>query len=103
MPLLPTPDTQTLEDHFFGSGAFSFGWFDTQSQHFPAWVRHYEDEFSISPTQTKVITQEAFIEAIKKYAETQSYRTFQDLIEDMDAVDVDACIQLIFFDEIRYS
>lgn len=102
MPLLPTPSIEELEDHFFGSGAFSFGWFDTPSKHFPAMVIEYNDEDN-APINSFIVTADDFVEAIKKYAELQEKRTYQDLIEDMDAVDVDNCIQLAVFGEIRYS
>lgn len=113
MPLLPTPDTETLEDHFFGSGAFQYGWFaiddDTpfyDGYHFPAVIAYYEDATVLAsrgPIETRTITEEDFINGIKKYAEQHPTRDFADLIEDMDAADVDCVIQLIFWGEIRLS
>ena len=109
MPLLPTPDIQDLEDYFFGSGAFMYGWFhinedtpydEDAGYHFPATIEYWEDDEVI---ETKVINAAEFIDGIKAYAEILSDRTFQDLIEDMDAADVDAIIQLIFWNEIRLS
>jgi hypothetical protein len=104
MPLLPTPSIEDLEDHFFGSGAFTFGWFDTDSVHFPATVNHYEpDSNYYNVIESKLITADMFNEGIKAFAGILPDRTYQDLIEDMDAVDVDAIIQLIFWNEIRLS
>jgi hypothetical protein len=106
MPLIRKPDTQTLEDHFFGSGAFTFGWFKYKSLgeigHFPVWVMEIDDEGNETSEQ-HVISENAFIEGIKQFAQQLPDRTFDDLIEDMDAGDVDAVIQLIMFGEIRYS
>lgn len=110
MPLFRTPTTQELEDHFFGSGAFQWGWFDikrtgidedSDEYHFPVIVFTALEEGD--DYVAKEFTEEVFIEGIKKYAEGLSDRSFDDLIEDMDAVDVDNVIQLIMFGEIRYS
>lgn len=105
MPLLRVPTTEELEDHFFGSGAFSFGWFsieklDTGAYHFPVRVVAWEDDRVV---MSKIIAQNDFIEGIKKYASTLSDRSYDDLLDDMDASDVDNVIQLIMFNEIRYS
>ena len=101
MPLFRKPSTQDLEDHFFGSGAFSYGWIqlvDWNDGHFP--VTLYDTAKEEAPVR---VTEEVFIEGIKKYAETLSDRSFDDLIEDMDAVDVDNVFQLILFGEFRYA
>lgn len=105
MPLLRKPTTQELEDHFFGSGAFQWEWFALSgvNQHFPARVAHIEDGKIYPETSYHTITEDMFIEGIKKYSETLTDRTFDDLIEDMDAVDVNNVIQLTLFREIRYS
>lgn len=107
MPLLPTPDISELEDMFFGSGAFGFSWFDTDSVHFPATVNYYETDWdtggTLVPAETKLITADDFVEGIKKYAELLPDRSYCDLIEDMDSADVDAVIQIIFWGEIRLS
>jgi len=102
MPLLPEPTTEELEDHFFGSGAFSFGWFRLKplDWKFPATVLEMEDGEVLA---LQIFTTELFIKGIKKYAESLPDRTYQDLLEDMDAGDVDNCIQLAMFGEIRYS
>src|SRR6188474_3303020 len=97
MPLLRKPTTEELEDHFFGSGAFTWDWFDTNDDHFPATVTEVYEETALT------ITEDMFIEGIKQYAESLEDRTFDDLIEDMDAGDVDTVIQLIMFGEIKYS
>ncbi len=107
MPLLREPTTQELEEHFFGAGAFGFGWFQTYSTHFPAIVDEFldldgpieEDGDVMSHT----VTEQDFVRGIKLYAEMLTDRTFDDLIEDMDAGDVDACIQLAIFGEIVYG
>src|SRR6185312_10781972 len=105
MPLIRKPTTQELEDHFFGSGAFMWGWFSVADNaswaHFPTIVVELnEDREEIS---RKEITEDMFVEGIKQYAESLEDRTFDDLIEDMGARDVDAVIQLIMFGEIKYS
>ncbi len=112
MPLLPTPDIQDLEDHFFGSGAFMYGWFSIDETtpydedlgyHFPAIIHYYEHMDSVI-SATRVITADDFNEGIKLLAQQDfTSRTYQDLIEDMDAADVDAIIQLLFWNEIRLS
>jgi len=106
MPLFRKPSSQDLEDHFFGSGAFSFGWFDWSTnntgEHFPVLVSEIDEDGKRTGTD-KWITEEDFIEGIKKYAESLDERSFDDLIEDMDAGDVDNVIQLIMFGEIRYA
>ncbi len=109
MPLLPTPDIQDLEDHFFGSGAFMYGWFhineatpydEDAGYHFPATIEYWEDADII---ETKIIGANDFNEGIKKLAEILPDRSYSDLIDDLDAADVDAIIQLIFWNEIRLS
>ena len=106
MPLIRKPTTQELEDHFFGSGAFMWGWFDIDIAnygygHFPTKVIEIDEDGDA--LSEKEITEEMFIDGIKQYAESLEDRTFDDLIEDMDAVDVDNVIQLIMFGKIRYS
>lgn len=101
MPLLRTPTTQELEDHFFGSGAFGFGWFSTDYSHFPAEIEEYNENEDRTVYHT--VTEEDFLQAIKDYAEANPNRTYDELIEDMDAVDVDSCIQLAIFGELIYS
>ena len=112
MPEYHEPSTEELEDHFFGSGAFSYGWFGINSDktnyydgyHFPAFVDHFDLDYNPRKLiETKEITKDQFIDGIKKYATYHASKTFQDLIEDMDANDVDNVIQLIYFDEIRYA
>jgi hypothetical protein len=104
MPLFRKATTEELEDHFFGSGAFQYGWFDTsEEQHFPVIVFEVDYEEKNPVLSQKTVTEEMFIEGIKKYAETLEDRSFDDLIEDMDANDVDIVIQLIMFGEIRYA
>lgn len=102
MPLIRKPTLQELEDHFFGSGAFQWGWFSYSHNGFPTRVDEIDGDYNV--LSSKVITGDIFVEGIKKYAECcVADRTFDDLIEDMDAVDVDNVIQLIMFGEIRYS
>jgi hypothetical protein len=103
MPLFKKPSTQDLEDHFFGSGAFIYGWFDYHDSggHFPVIVVERDEDYD--EISRKTITEEMFVEGIKKYAELQPVRSFDDLIEDMDSADVDNVIQLIMFGEIRYA
>jgi len=115
MPLIRKPTTQELEDHFFGSGAFSFGWFELMlhdnvddplagnGAHFPVRVVEYDETDGMQYETAKTITEDMFVEGIKKYAKSLPDRSFDDLIEDMDSVDVDNVIQLIMFDEIRYA
>lgn len=107
MPLIRKPTTQELEDHFFGSGAFIFGWFNwstnTAEGHFPVTVSEVDESGYKTTGVIKTITEEMFVDGIKQYAEELADRSFDDLIEDMDAVDVDNVIQLIMFGEIRYS
>lgn len=109
MPLFKRPSTQDLEDHFFGSGAFIYGWFgytstrvDGELGHFPATVYEYGENYEDILSQ-KEITEDMFIEGIKKYAEILPDRDFSDLIEDMDSADVDNVIQLIMFGKIQYA
>ena len=113
MPLFRVPDTQTLENHFFGSGAFQWDWFtyinptiriDDEGKlvnTFPVVVLELDEDRAIE--SRKLITEEMFVEGIKKFAAILPDRSFDDLIEDMDAVDVDNVIQLIMFGEIRYA
>ena len=102
MPLIRKPTTQELEDHFFGSGAFMWGWFEKDPrENFPVIV--YEVDEYRERGFFKLITENMFIDGIKQYAESLEDRTFDDLIEDMDAADVDNVLQLIMFGEIRYS
>jgi len=108
MPLLPEPTTQELEDHFFGAGGLDFGWFmvqwisDDGLPHFPAKVSELDyDGVPIYPPH--MFDEVEFIRGIKKLAEILPDRTYQDLLEDMDAVDVDNAIQLAMFGEIRYA
>lgn len=104
MPLIRKPTTEELEDHFFGSGAFTFGWFTYQrinGDTFPVKLVEMDDDGEI--LSSKIITEGVFVEGIKRYAESLEDHTFDDLIEDMDAADVDNVIQLIMFGEIRYA
>lgn len=106
MPLLRKPTTEELTDHFFGSGAFYFGWLDyikyDENQPvntFPVIVYETNDSGSHGVT----IREEDFIEGIKWYAGSLESRTFDDLIEDMDADDVDTIVQYLLFGEVRYQ
>ncbi len=104
MPLLRRPTTEDLEDHFFGSHAFQYGWFDTRSTSFPATVTHYKNMDDIGDDKEDIlITESEFLAGIRDYSETLLDRSFDDLIEDMDSSDVDNVIQLILFGEIRYA
>lgn len=115
MPLLPKPSTELLEDHLFGSGAFQFGWFgiddkntpfDKDGYHFPAVIFYFEDATVLAPRgpiEIRTITEEDFINGIKVYAEQHPTRDYADLLEDLDASDVDSIVQLIFWGEIRLS
>lgn len=93
--------TEVLEDHFFGSGAFSFGWLYATSNHFP--VRVVEiDPYLREAGVTKVITKEMFVQGIRDYANITE-RDFESLLEDMDAVDVDTIIQTLVFGAVVYG
>src|SRR5690349_14218790 len=86
MPLIRKPTTQELEDHFFGSGAFQYGWFDIEQVgdvplgHFPVNVTEWDNYKFV---RGKTITEDMFVEGIKQYAESLPDRSFDDLIEDM--------------------
>ncbi len=108
MPLLRKPTTEELEDHFFGSGAFQFGWFEVgrifstdKPGTFPCKISVLDEDGSLIDQHR--ITESDFVNGIKAYAVSLPDRTFDDLIEDMDAGDVDAVLQLIIFGEIRYN
>lgn len=109
MPLFRKPTTQELEDHFFGSGAFMYGWFGIHREpnetpgKFPVRVYTALEEETSEDYVDRWITEDDFIKGIKAYAETLEDRSFDDLIEDMDAIDVDNVIQLIMFGEIKYA
>lgn len=110
MPLHHNPTIEELEDHFFGAGNWeAFDWFQTnQHQHFPAIVNYIEEgelhnQDVMLVKDQRIITVEDFIIGIEKYAALLPDRSYDDLLEDMDAADVDAIIQLIFWDEIRLS
>lgn len=109
MPLLPEAAMETLEDHFFGAGNWGlYEWFETRSQHFPAIVNYIEErevrnQDVMVIADQKVITVADFLIGIEKYAALIPDRSYDDLLEDMDAADVDAIIQLIFWDEVRIS
>lgn len=116
MPVFKDPEIQELEDHLFGSGAFSYGWFDIsektpwddrnndgyKSYHFPAVIEYFEEEEGVV-VEERVITPEIFIQGIKDYAAIHPTKTYQDFCEDSDASDVDCFIQMIFWGEIRLS
>lgn len=105
MPLIRKPSTEDLEDHFFGSGAFQYGWISYVAG--PAGYNKFPVvlyDTSGHPWEGgKAVDENTFIEGIKKYAESLEDRSFDDLIEDMDAADVDNVFQLILFGEIRYA
>jgi len=101
MPLFHEPTSQELNDHFFGSGAFTFGWFLTDDDELPALVFHLDEYGEV--IDSKLITEEDFIDGIKKLAEMDPDDSFDDLIEDMDAGEVDAAIQLAYFGDIIYG
>jgi hypothetical protein len=104
MPLIRKPTTEELEDHFFGSGAFQYGWFDTiGGNSFPVVLIERDPETGEYIGEGKTIHTTDFTEGIKMYAESHPDKSFDDLIEGMDAYDVDCVFQFMMFGEIRYS
>lgn len=117
MPVFKDPDIQDLEDILFGSGAFSYGWFEINEEtpydkdygyHFPAVIDYLEEKDSPGPlgmqvVEKKEITPEIFIQGIKDYAAIHPTKTYQDFVDDSDAADVDCFIQMCFWGEVRLS
>lgn len=106
MPLFRKPTTQELEDHAFGSGAFSYSWisYDRVNSKTQEWGHFPIILYEVGDTEkTRYVDEKIFIEGIKIFAKSLPDRSFDDLIEDMDAGDVDCVFQIILFGEQKYA